>query len=70
MRFQGSAVCAMRETVPAHRLANQVRIDPDAYDGKAATDCWAAAASTWRLRLPDGALAFKDYRDYQPEYES
>jgi hypothetical protein len=46
----------------------QLRVDPNAYDGQAARDCHAAVASTWRM--PNGALAFKDYRDYEPSFES
>jgi len=46
----------------------QLRVSPHEYGGKSATDCHAAAASTWRLH--DGSLAFKNYRDYQPEFES
>jgi hypothetical protein len=45
-----------------------LRCDPNAYGGAAATDVHAAAASTWRL--PDGSLAFEDYRDYAPGFES
>ena len=46
----------------------QLRVDPSAYNGKASTDCHAAAASTWRM--PDGSLAFKRYQDYRPAFES
>ena len=46
-----------------------LRVDPNAYRGKAATDCHAAVASTWRNE-DDGSLFFADYRDYAPEAES
>jgi hypothetical protein len=45
-----------------------LRVQPDAYDGEASRDCLAAVASTWRL--PGGKLAFKDYRQYAPVFES
>ena len=45
-----------------------LRVDPNAYGGKAAKNLQAAAASTWRL--PDGSLAFERYTDYAPELES
>lgn len=45
-----------------------LRVDPNAYGGKAAKNLQAAAASTWRL--PDGSLAFERYTDYAPEMES
>ena len=46
----------------------QLRVDPNAYNGKASNDCHAAAASTWRLA--DGSLAFKKFTDYAPAFES
>jgi hypothetical protein len=46
----------------------QLRVQPDAYDGQASTDCQAAAASTWRL--PGGALVFAKPSDYFPQFES
>jgi hypothetical protein len=52
-----------------HTKRYQLRIDPNAYDGAASRDCLAAVASTWRM-MPDGSLAFKDYRDYAPAFES
>jgi hypothetical protein len=45
-----------------------LRVDPNAYDGAASSDCLAAVASTWRM--PDGALAFKRPQDYAPVFES
>lgn len=45
-----------------------LRVDPNAYGGKAAKNLQAAAASTWRLS--DGSLAFERYTDYAPELES
>jgi hypothetical protein len=45
-----------------------LRVDPSAYDGLAARDCHAAAASTWRRA--DGGLAYARYTDYQPASES
>jgi hypothetical protein len=50
-----------------------MRVDPNQYGGKSATDAWAAASSTWRSRNPDGSIGapiFEDYRDYAPEFES
>ena len=45
-----------------------LRVQPDAYNGEASRDCLAAVASTWRNA--DGSLAFKDYRQYAPVFES
>lgn len=45
-----------------------LRIDPNAYHGRAARECHAAMASTYRL--PDGALAFQRPEDYSPRFES
>lgn len=45
-----------------------LRVDPDAYGGKAARNLHAAVASTWRNA--DGSLHFSDYRDYAPVFES
>ena len=45
-----------------------IRIDPAAYRGKAATDCVAAMASTYRL--DDGSLLFADWKDYSPLIET
>jgi len=46
----------------------QLRTDPSAYNGEASRNAHAAVASTWRLA--NGELAFKDYRDYMPSFES
>jgi len=46
----------------------QLRADPSAYNGEASRNVHAAIASTWRL--PNGELAFKDYREYAPVFES
>jgi hypothetical protein len=45
-----------------------LRVDPRAYGGRAARDCHAAAASTWRRA--DGSLAYANYTDYRPAAES
>jgi hypothetical protein len=45
-----------------------LRVDPGAYQGLAARDCHAAAASTWRRA--DGGLAYERHTDYQPASES
>ena len=45
-----------------------IRIDPNAYGGKAAKDCVAAMASTYRCA--DGAMLFETPADYAPEFES
>jgi hypothetical protein len=45
-----------------------LRVDPHAYQGQAARDCHAAAASTWRRA--DGSLAYARYTDYRPGAES
>jgi hypothetical protein len=45
-----------------------IRVDPNAYDGQAATDCLAAMASTYRL--PGGGLVFKSPEEYRPLVES
>ena len=46
----------------------QLRVDPNAYGGKASRDCLAAAASTWRM--PNGSLAFQKPEHYAPAFES
>ena len=43
-------------------------VNPAHYGGDAGRVPQAAIASTWRTK--DGALAFKDYRDYSPSFES
>lgn len=45
-------------------------IDPDAYGGRAAKDCLAAVASTWRKRSDPTQLYFARPEDYQPMLES
>jgi hypothetical protein len=45
-----------------------LRVDPNAYNGEAARNVHAAAASTWRHA--DGSLVFADWRDYVPQLES
>jgi hypothetical protein len=45
-----------------------MRVDPQAYGGRAARECHAAAASTWRCA--DGSLAYPRYTDYRPAAES
>jgi hypothetical protein len=45
-----------------------IRIDPNAYGGKASQDCLAAMASTYRM--PDGSLLFASPQDYAPAFES
>ena len=45
-----------------------LRIDPQAYAGKASTDVLAAMASTWRNA--DGSLLFRRPEDYQPTMET
>jgi len=45
-----------------------LRVDPNAYDGDAARNAHAAAASTWRRA--DGSLAYKRWADYAPAAES
>lgn len=45
-----------------------IRIDPNAYGGKAGKDCVAAMASTYRYA--DGSMLFKTPADYAPEFES
>ena len=46
-----------------------LRIDPAAYDGEASRNLHAAVASTWRVGV-DHRLAFADWRDYRPAFES
>jgi len=45
-----------------------LRIDPNAYGGRASKDVWAAMASTWREA--DGTLFYKKPEQYCPEIES
>ena len=45
-----------------------LRCDPSCYDGEASRNVQAAVASTWRLS--NGDLAFKNFRDYSPIFES
>ena len=45
-----------------------LRVQPDAYDGLASTDCHAAITSTWRNK--DGSLYFAHPRAYAPIFES
>jgi hypothetical protein len=45
-----------------------IRVDPKCYGGKAATDCLAAMASTYRYK--DGSLLFKTPNEYAPSAES
>lgn len=45
-----------------------LRVDHRAYDGMAAKNVHAAAASTWRNA--DGRLTFSNWRDYRPQLES
>lgn len=45
-----------------------LRVDPMAYDGRAAKDCLAAMASTYRFS--DGSMVFAKPEDYCPEFES
>ncbi|MDD5370673.1 MAG: hypothetical protein PHQ40_16445 [Anaerolineaceae bacterium] len=45
-----------------------IRIDPNAYGGRAAEDCLAAMASTYRL--PDGSLAIATPEEYKPTQET
>jgi hypothetical protein len=45
-----------------------IRVDPNAYNGMASKDVWAAMASTWRYK--DGSFIFENYRDYCPEIET
>ena len=51
-----------------HSKIYHLRVDPNAYGGKASTDCQAAMASTWRT--PDGAMVFERPSDYAPMMES
>ena len=46
----------------------QLRVDPNAYGGRASKDCLAAIASTWRD--VDGSMIFPRPEDYAPEIES
>jgi hypothetical protein len=45
-----------------------LRVDPNAYNGRAAKDCLAAVASTWRDS--DGNFVFARPEDYDPEIET
>lgn len=45
-----------------------IRIDPNAYNGKAACFCLAAMASTYRMS--DGSMLFNAPEDYAPEIET
>jgi hypothetical protein len=45
-----------------------LRVQPDAYDGLASTDCHAAMTSTWRNK--DMSLYFKSPHAYAPAFES
>ena len=45
-----------------------LRVDPNAYGGKASRDVLAAMASTWRNA--DGSLLFKRPQDYKPSVET
>ena len=47
-----------------------LRVDPYAYDGEASSKCRAALASTFRNDLDSQELTYKDYKDYQPTFES
>ena len=47
-----------------------LRVDPNAYNGEAAKNCHAALASTFRNDLDSQELTYKDYKDYQPVFES
>lgn len=46
-----------------------LRVEPNAYGGDASRYAHAAVASTWR-RKTDNRLLFKNWRDYNPLYES
>ncbi len=45
-----------------------LRVDPNAYGGRAAQDCIAAIASTWRME--DGSMVFAHPEDYCPHIET
>jgi hypothetical protein len=47
-----------------------LRIDPRAYDGEAARNCHAAIASTFREPDDHARMAFRDWREYRPGFES
>jgi hypothetical protein len=47
-----------------------IPINPDLYNGDAGRNVAAASVSTWRKRTNPEALAFDDWRDYQPVFES
>lgn len=47
-----------------------VPIDPNAYDGRAAKECLAAMASTWRKRSDPESLYFPTPEDYAPMLET
>jgi hypothetical protein len=46
----------------------QLRVDPNAYGGRAGRECQAAIASTWRD--VDGSMIFPTPEMYQPEIET
>jgi hypothetical protein len=47
-----------------------IPVDPNVYDGEAGRNVAAASVSTWRKRTNPEQLAFADWRDYQPQFES
>jgi hypothetical protein len=47
-----------------------IPVRANAYNGDAGRKCAAASASTWRHRSDPQRLAFADWRDYAPEFES
>ena len=47
-----------------------LRVDPNAYDGRAGRECHAAIASTWRTKSDTSKFGFKRPEDYRPEVET
>ena len=47
-----------------------LRVDPRMYNGEAATNCHAAAASTWRDRKDHTKPYFENFLDYAPSIET
>jgi hypothetical protein len=47
-----------------------LRVDPNAYGGRAGRECLAAAASTWRRKGDLSQLIFQRPEDYAPVAES
>lgn len=66
-------VCQVRNSTPEPDGSIKpyfLRIDPRAYDGEAAHHCHAAIASTFRDPTDIKRMAYPDWRQYRPGFES